>query len=45
MVTTMDLQLSPGEIAPQTRAGAFAHNLARAHAAIVDRDERYAWAE
>ena len=43
MVATMDLQLSPSEIALQTRARAFAHDIAGPRAAAIDRDEQYPW--
>ena len=39
----MDLQLSQSEIALQTRARAFAHDIAGPRAAAVDRDEQYPW--
>jgi alkylation response protein AidB-like acyl-CoA dehydrogenase len=43
MVATMDLQLSQSEIALQTRARAFAHDVARPRAAAIDREEQYPW--
>jgi alkylation response protein AidB-like acyl-CoA dehydrogenase len=43
MVATMDLQLSRDEIALQTRARAFAQDVARPRAAAIDRDEQYPW--
>ena len=43
MVATMDLQLSQSEIALQTRARAFAHDVAGPRAAAIDRDEEYPW--
>jgi alkylation response protein AidB-like acyl-CoA dehydrogenase len=43
MVATMDLQLSQSEIALQTRARAFAREIAGPRAAAIDRDEQYPW--
>ena len=43
MVAAMDLQLSQSEIALQTRARAFAHDIAGPRAAAIDRDEQYPW--
>ena len=43
MVATMDLQLSQSEITLQTRARAFAHDIAGPRAAAIDRDEQYPW--
>jgi 3-sulfinopropanoyl-CoA desulfinase len=39
----MDLQLSPGEIALQARARAFAREVAAPRAAAIDRDGQYPW--
>ncbi len=43
MVATMDLQLSQSEIALQTRARAFAREIAAPRAAAIDRDQQYPW--
>ncbi len=43
MVATMDLQLSQSEIALQTRARAFAHEIAGPRAAAIDHGEQYPW--
>jgi alkylation response protein AidB-like acyl-CoA dehydrogenase len=43
MVAGMDLQLSQSEIALQTRARAFARDIAGPRAAAIDRDEQYPW--
>ena len=43
MGAAMDLELSQSEIALQTRARAFAHDIAGPRAAAVDRDEQYPW--
>jgi alkylation response protein AidB-like acyl-CoA dehydrogenase len=43
MVAVMDLQLSQSEIALQTRARAFARDIAGPRAAAIDRDEQYPW--